>query len=115
MWGEPKDKTPLLNETPKHYKGSKRKPTKKSNHKHNYVHVLLRYTRQTQDFRTGHPTTQTIIQHGTECSICKKTGYLPWRVTRELDSPTSDGFYPPRECLTILHPTLRVVDIPAPW
>ena len=65
MWGEPKDKTPLMTEIPRHRKGSQRKTPRKSKHKHEYKRVIL-------FVQYGRKAYQRYFTRGGQCVICGK-------------------------------------------
>jgi hypothetical protein len=112
MWGEPKDKTPLVDIDLPYKKKAKPKTVKKSNHKHTPEHIIGRWVRPTQNYKTGQMNDVTMHAHMTRCTICGKIGWLPWREARELDS---NEFYGAQSDLPTLYPNLEVVDVPRPW
>lgn len=76
MWGYKKDKTPLMEETPRHKKKAQPKKTKKSNHKHDYCVIIGDYLYRTHNYKTGQQEDTRRAMIMTKCSICGKTSYL---------------------------------------
>jgi hypothetical protein len=114
MWGVPKDKTPLTDEIPRHKKSSNKKAPKKADHKHDYVHCIGKYIRNTYDYQTGHPKQVVMFSHITRCTICGKIGSLDYATRRKLGlDPWFD--FNCEQTLPEKYPHLEVVNIPAPW
>ena len=109
MWGEPKDKAPLQDDVPKHRKRAEINTPKKADHKHDYVHVLVRRQYTRTDFVSGTRIPLPMISHGTQCSICGKIGHLSYEKLREMGYETLWENY--GDNLPEKYPELMVVDV----
>ena len=85
-------------------KKAKPKPTKKSNHKHNYIDVLLCYTLSTVDFKTGAARQQEHLATGERCTVCAKMNFkkMFWGTKEE-------------QALPELYPDYPIIDTKCPW
>ena len=110
MWGEPKDKTPLVDDVPAHRKTRKKTTPKKANHKHDYVHIIGRWTKEMQNYKTGRKEPEVLYIHMTRCSICGNLGYLSYKEFRAFND--DDFYFSTRTNLPEKYPNLQVVDVP---
>lgn len=104
------DKSPLIDEEPKHRKKRGKPAPPKHNHKHDYMPVIGHWTHNTYNYKTGHRIQKPMYEYVFQCTMCKKIRRPSWKERKGLDlpNPWDSGTKLPEQ-----FPYLRVIEIPS--